>query len=394
MSKRRLSPVSRRLLPLYIAAFLQSAVLWYAIEKLFMVSIGFNDASIGVMVAIMSIWMLAAEPISGILADRWSRKGVIILGCIALALSALIGALSHNEAVFILSCILWGTYSALYSGTYESILYDTTVEEHGNGNTYQRQLGTLRIIEGAAFVVGALGGGLAADIFGLRETFWLSLAPVFLALPFLIAFREPKLHKAEVNEPVLKHTRQTLAAVLKNRQLLPVIIATVGFAVILETIFELSQLWFIALMAPLLVYGPVSAAVFSTWALGGIIAQRLRNKTSMIATLGLIIVATLFLIVSRNYWIILIAQVLLGTCLVALGVILSQKLHDELPSKLRAGSVSIIGALTRMVIIPFAILFTSISQYRDVFAASYLLLALACIAIIAFLMIKHPQHKD
>ena len=388
MPKRTLSSISRRLLPLYIAAFLQSAVLWYAIEKLFMVDIGFNDASIGMMVAIMSVWMLVAEPLSGILADRWSRKGVVILGCVALALSALIGALSHNEIVFIISCILWGTYSALYSGTYESILYDTTMEEHGSGKAYQRQLGTLRIIEGAAFVVGALAGGLAADALGLRETFWLSLVPVLVALPFLVMFREPKLHKAEINDPVLKHTRRTLAAVLRNKQLLPVIIATVGFAVVLETIFELSQLWFIALLAPLIIYGPVSAAVFSTWALGGVLAQRLRNRSSTLITLGIILIAMIVLIISRDYWVTLAAQVLAGTCLVALGVILSQKLHDELPSKLRAGSVSIIGALTRMVIIPFAILFTTISQHQDVFTASYLPFALVCAAGLSFLLMK------
>ncbi len=42
--------ISRRLLPLYVAAFLQGFVLWYAVEKLFMRSIGFDDAGIGLMI--------------------------------------------------------------------------------------------------------------------------------------------------------------------------------------------------------------------------------------------------------------------------------------------------------------------------------------------------------
>jgi hypothetical protein len=41
----------KRFVPLYIAAFFQSFVLWYSIEKLFMRTIGFNNAGIGIIVA-------------------------------------------------------------------------------------------------------------------------------------------------------------------------------------------------------------------------------------------------------------------------------------------------------------------------------------------------------
>lgn len=85
MPKIKLSSTSRRLLPLYIAVALQNIPFWYAIEKIFMLGIGFNTATIGVMIAIMSVVMLAVETPSGILADRWSRKGVMVLGCFALS---------------------------------------------------------------------------------------------------------------------------------------------------------------------------------------------------------------------------------------------------------------------------------------------------------------------
>lgn len=73
-----------------------------------MLSIGFNTATIGVMLAALSIVMLVVETPSGILADRWSRKGVMVLGCLALLASALIGAFSFNEPVYILSTMFWG----------------------------------------------------------------------------------------------------------------------------------------------------------------------------------------------------------------------------------------------------------------------------------------------
>ena len=375
-------------MPLYIGSFLQGMPFWYAIEKLFMTSIGFNTASIGLMVAIMSFVILAVETPSGVLADRWSRKGVMLLGCGSLMLSGIVGGFSYNEPVFIVYAILWGIYNALYSGTYDSVIYDVNLEEHGDSSRYEYYLGRLRAVEGAAFVFGALVGGLIASTISMRATFFLTLPFLLLSSIFLMRFKEPKLHKAEVGDPVFKHIRQTFAAVLKNRQLLPVVISIVGFAVLLDTIFELSQLWFIAVAAPLVLYGIFSAVLFSTWSVGGMIAGWLRGRVmSIVGLLGLV-GSLIGLIILHNYWLIMASEFLLGACLIAYGVILSKKLHDELPSKLRAGSSSVISTLGRLILIPGTLLFTYIANSKSIFTATYLLLIVALVAIVGYLFTR------
>ncbi len=124
-------PLNNRLLPLYIAAFSQGFVLWYPIEKLFMTSIGFNDATIGLMVAAYAAFVPFFETPSGILADRWSRKGVLVLASLALMISSLIGGLSHDVLSYIICAVFWGIFIAMYSGTYDSILYDMLLEDTG-----------------------------------------------------------------------------------------------------------------------------------------------------------------------------------------------------------------------------------------------------------------------
>ena len=79
----------RRLLPLYAAVFLRDLALWVPIEKLFMTTIGFNPASVGVMAAVYAVVVPVLEVPSGVLADRWSRRGVLILAAIAAILSVL-----------------------------------------------------------------------------------------------------------------------------------------------------------------------------------------------------------------------------------------------------------------------------------------------------------------
>src|ERR1044071_8996032 len=113
----------KRLLPLYVAVFSHGFVIWYAIEKIFMHTIGYNDAGIGVMVAAYSALMLLAQTPSGILADRWSRKGVLLIASVCLILSSLIGGLSTEPYLYIVAALFWGLFYAFYLGTYDSIVY-------------------------------------------------------------------------------------------------------------------------------------------------------------------------------------------------------------------------------------------------------------------------------
>ncbi|QQS18851.1 hypothetical protein IPL68_02205 [Candidatus Saccharibacteria bacterium] len=64
-------------------------------------SIGFDDADIGLMVAVYSAAMLLIDIPSGLLADRWSRKGVLALASVALAGAALVGGMSNSIEMYL-----------------------------------------------------------------------------------------------------------------------------------------------------------------------------------------------------------------------------------------------------------------------------------------------------
>src|SRR5256886_17012063 len=134
--------LTRRLLPLYIAAFSQGLVLWAPIEKVFLIRLGFDQATLGLMAACYASLIPLLDLTSGILADRWSRKGVLILASVASMLNALLGGLSHDVPTYLVSTLFFGVEVALVSGTYESILYDTLLEHTGQSREFeQRQIG-------------------------------------------------------------------------------------------------------------------------------------------------------------------------------------------------------------------------------------------------------------
>src|SRR6185503_1723280 len=157
----------RRLLPLYVAMFFHGFVLWYVVEKLFMRQIGFDDTGIGFMVAAYSALVLIAETPSGILADRWSRKGVLMVASVFLAIASLVNGLSTEPVMFVIGSLIWGVFFALYSGTYDSIVYDTVKEETGSGELYDKYFGRYRAVDSVALVSGALLGGALGQGLGL-----------------------------------------------------------------------------------------------------------------------------------------------------------------------------------------------------------------------------------
>src|SRR5215212_11314675 len=163
--------LTRRLLPLQIGMALQGLILWVPIEKLFMTQIGFDAASVGVMAAAYAAVVPLLEVPSGILADRWSRRWVMILGCVALMASSLLGGLSDNVMAYVIAAMVLGVYFAFGSGTVDSVVYDTVLEQTGSNELYETWIGRTRAVESAAFVLSALAGGVLAQYTSTRFTY-------------------------------------------------------------------------------------------------------------------------------------------------------------------------------------------------------------------------------
>src|SRR5207253_425963 len=133
--------LGRRFLPLMAGMALQGLNLWVPVEKLFMSEIGFTPASVGVMAAAYAAVVPLLEVPSGVLADRWSRNKIMVLACVAVVVSSLIGGLSHGVGTYVVSAVVLGAYFALSSGTVDSIVYDTVVEETGSSEGYETWIG-------------------------------------------------------------------------------------------------------------------------------------------------------------------------------------------------------------------------------------------------------------
>ena len=133
-------------------------------------------------------------------------------------MSAAVGGLSHNVATYMVSAVFLGLFFAMQSGTLESIVYDTVLEEIGDSGSFEATIGRLRLIESGALVASALAGGLIAEFAPLRVTYLLTVPLLVAACLVLLGFREPRLHKAgEADEPgsLREQVRDTYRVILQ-----------------------------------------------------------------------------------------------------------------------------------------------------------------------------------
>jgi len=224
--------VRRRLRPLYVAAWLLGINFWVPVEKLFLSQIGFTAATVGLLAATYAAVVPFLEIPSGILADRWSRRGVLILADLALAGSSLVGGLSRSVSTYLASALLLGVYFALQSGTADSIIYDVLVEETGRSDGFERQLGRLRLWEGIALVSSAVAGSELASLTSARFTYFLTVPFAVLSIGALSRFNEPHLHRADDPMPLRSQIATTYRTIIKPGQLRYIIITTVLCAVL------------------------------------------------------------------------------------------------------------------------------------------------------------------
>lgn len=133
-----MAAAGRRLRPLRIALVLEGIAPWVPVEKIFMTQLGFTPALFALMATAYGATVPLLEIPSGVLADRWSRRGVLILASLASLASVTVGALSHNVGTYIVSAMLLGVYFAMQSGTVDAIVYDTLVEEVGDAAGFEK----------------------------------------------------------------------------------------------------------------------------------------------------------------------------------------------------------------------------------------------------------------
>ena len=248
-------------------------------------------------------------------------------------------------------------------------------------------LGRIRAVESAAFVLSALTGGVLAQYTSSRFTYFATIPLVGLAIIGFLRFDEPRLHQAAERVNLRSHIALTFRTMITSRPVLRVLLLAATAGLLSSAVFEFGPLWLVALAAPAVLYGPYWAALVSTLGIGGLLTSKLRlERWLMLAILIILsLAASVLLTWTRSLAVVVVAQVLLGLVLAIVGIHASRLLHDAVPSSIRAGVSSGAGTLTWMLFLPFSLVFGWVAREEGVNSSGFMLAG--AVVVLAILLI-------
>ncbi len=387
----RISTPEKRLRPLYVTAYFQGFILWYAIDKLFMRTIGFNNETIAITTIVYIVAMMTTSVPLGILADRWSRKGVLHIATMALIASSIVCGLSWSVWSYTAGYALWGVFFGCYMGTYDSIVYDVLIEETGSADDFERYYGKVQAYNSAAFIIGALACAIIARLMSLRAEFYLSVPLSCCALASLRTFREPILHRRRAAVRITTQVAQITRAISQRTDVRWIVLCLVANSVAMRLIVEFNQLWFIALVLPVSWYGQAVALLYLGFGSGGLLARNLRPAT--IALVGVLTLGATFGLMVHVPGVVVIAEPTVIAGIISLDVVVSRYLHDALPSTIRVGASSAAGILGYGAFIPVALAFGVISRSFGMARASWLVTGSLLVMVVSLCVVLYRRTR-
>lgn len=164
---------------IYSYKFFDDLVLIYPFYALMFADFGMTPAQIGILLGVWSFTAFALEMPSGVAADKWSRKHILVIAEITRALGYAIWIFFPTFWGFLLGFMLWGAKSAFTSGTYQTLVYDL-LKDNGKEQEYAKVIGRGKTLSYVA-ILAASGGAALAIPFGYPFVLILSIVALVIA---------------------------------------------------------------------------------------------------------------------------------------------------------------------------------------------------------------------
>lgn len=143
----------------------------WGLFPLLFASAGLAVDRIGLLIAVYpAVWGLA-QILTGALSDRWGRKHLITAGMLTQAVGLALIATGQSFGWWLAAGALLGAGTAMVYPTLLAVIGDVA-----HPLWRARSVGVYRLWRDSGYAVGAVVGGVAADLWGLRAAVWTAAA--------------------------------------------------------------------------------------------------------------------------------------------------------------------------------------------------------------------------
>jgi MFS family permease len=343
----------------YIYQFFFDFIFVYAVEKLFMLNRGISLSQIGILLFLWSLMSMVLEVPTGAIADRWSRRKMLILSGVFFSSCYLIWFFSYSFWLFLLGFLLRTLGGTFASGTLQAYVYDFLKHSQAE-DKFERIWGkgnALRTL-GIGTAV-ALGGFLSELSFGLIAL----LSSISVLTTSVVAFILPEVEPIKSTEETKywKFVKNSVKTVLNNRVLLQLMVYTTILLAWLASLEEFNDVYLNFLGFPRSRIGLIFAVACACQSLASSIAYKFKNQSWLMINLSVVINALiLFLAAFIKHPLMAVGILLLGVILEFASVLKEGLIQKETESYQRATVSSLSNFI--MNLLPYQLVFSLIAN--------------------------------
>ena len=334
-------PAARPLARLAVAwAALSEFVPYYPLYALLFLDTGVSGAQVSLLFAIWSVTAFLTEVPAGALADRWSRRGVLVLGGVLQAVGFAVWTAAPSTWAFVTGFVVWGVAGALWSGAAEALVYEGLAAV-GAEDCFARVNGAMTAAELLVQIPTAVAASLLFALGGYPLVGWLSVGCCLAAAA--LATRFPETPRADHDQDLLATLRAGVRQAMRTPGLRVVVLAVAlvgGLDAVEEYFPVMADGWGVGTLAvPYAVLAVSMVGALGAW-LGGRAGQL--PSTALLAGLA----AGGVLLLAAGVWArpaALVAVALFYGLYLAVLVVAEARLQDRIGGARRATVTSVAG---------------------------------------------------
>jgi len=374
---------------LYVAMFFRKLIFAYVIERLFALERGMTVQLVVYTEIIYAITIIILGVISGILADKYGRKPLIVLGAIFTCFEFGVLIFAQGFWLFGLSAFVAGIGGSFKSGTWNALLYDSLLS-CGKEGAFEKYLGRMQAIGFASALIAGLSGAFLAHWLGFTFNYWVSTGSGVISLLVTLRLSEPPKQVSE-NSPspasIVEIVSSAYAFFKKHPNVLQMLIHVALIASIVNYVDEFWQVYLDDIYFPIMLFGVVSAVLTVTQMPGALLGAKSLKRFSHRP----LIVAGSFLAAGGILWAAFVQHAvgIIGIAVVGFAVafiepIASGYLHHRAAPSSRATIESVEIMIARVFTIGIGLVFGYVSTRFSIFTGFWMLGVAAVLASLVF----------
>ena len=382
---------------LYVAMFFRKLMFIYAIERLFALERGMTVQLVVYTEIIYALTIVMLGVLSGILADKFGRKRMIIFGALFACFELGVLIFAHSFLLFGISALIAGFGGAFKSGTWNALLYDSLLS-CGKQDDFEKYLGRMRAIDFTSTFIAGLSGAFFAQWFGFAFNYWVSTGSAIISLLVLLKLSEPPKHGQTIESKTSVKEIISSAYVFfkKHPDILQMLIHVALIASIMTYVDEFWQVYLNDIYFPIMLFGIVLAVLTLTQMPGALLAAKMLKRyshrnliifASILATAGVIWAAFI------QHAVGIIGIAIVGFAVAFIEPIAAGYLHHRADPAARATIESVEAMIQRVFTIGIGLAFGYLSTRFSIFAGFWMLGFVAVLACVIFSIFRIKSQR-